>query len=113
MEDELLLENYDDYRATVDVRNTLLRTKLYAATTYAGGKPGLGQASYNNLISNDPYYPKFLKAYTGGRDDYRLDTTSPALNRATQHVEPFVARDLLNLPRNPSHPDLGAYQTTK
>jgi hypothetical protein len=113
IEDELLLENYDDYKATVDVRNTLLRTKLYAATTDVLGKPGLGQASYNNLIGNDTYYPKFLKVYTGGRDDYRLDDNSPALNRATQQVAPFIARDLLNLPRNPTHPDLGAYQTPK
>jgi hypothetical protein len=113
IEDELLLENYDDYKATVDIRYTLLRTKLYAAATDAAGKPGLGQASYNNLISNDPYYPKFLKVYTGGRDDYRLGDKSPALDRATQQVAPFVARDLLNLPRNPNHPDLGAYQATK
>jgi hypothetical protein len=113
IEDELLLENYDDYKATVDVRYTLLRTKLYAAATDAAGKPGLGQASYNNLISNDPYYPKFLKVYTGGRDDYRLGDKSPALGHATQQVAPFIARDLLNLPRNPNQPDLGAYQATK
>jgi hypothetical protein len=109
-EDELLLENYDDYKATVDVRNTLLRTKLYAAGTDAAGKPGLGQASLNNVINSDP---KFKRVYAGGRDDYRLGDKSPALDRATQQVAPIVDRDLLNLPRNRNHPDLGAYQSTK
>ena len=104
IEDELFFDNYNEYKATVEIRNSLLRTKLYAAAI-----DGMAHPSYNNLFSD----PKFLRVYTGGRDDYRLDRTSPALDRGPQQVAPFLARDLLNLPRDPNHPALGAYQTTK
>ncbi len=113
IDDELILSKYDQYQANVSIRNTLLRTRLYAATTDAPGKPGLAQAAYNNLISSDPLYPKFKRINAGAQSDYRLSTGSPALDRGAQQVLPLLAHDLLNLPRSPAHPDLGAYQTTK
>ncbi|MGI4743250.1 MAG: hypothetical protein ACRYG7_49495 [Janthinobacterium lividum] len=113
IEDELFFENYDSYKANVAIQNTLLRTKLYAATTDAAGKPGLAQPSLNNLISSDPQYAKFRWIYAGSSSDYRLDAGSPALNRGAQQIPPLLLRDLLNLPRPAARPDLGAYQTTK
>ena len=108
VEDELFFENYDDYSATVSIRNSLVRTKLYAAATSTAGKPGLTQAAYNNLTVD----PKFVRTNTVSRNDYRLATGSPALASKTA-LPPFVPRDLLNLPRNANTPDLGAYQATK
>lgn len=110
IDDELVLVKYDQYKATADIRNNLLRTKLYAATTSTAGKPGLAQAGLNNLISSDPLYPKFKRTYAGTSSDYSLSAGSPALGLGAQ---PILPRDLLNLVRNPSHPDLGAYQTTQ
>ncbi|RZK14714.1 MAG: hypothetical protein EOO56_24360 [Hymenobacter sp.] len=109
-EDELFFENYDDYKTAVAIQNTLLRTKLYAATTDAAGKPGLAAPSLNNLINIDP---KFVRATSASNSDYRLVATSPALNRNAQQVAPLLLRDLLNLPRFSNRPDLGAYQITK
>jgi hypothetical protein len=113
IEDELVLAKYDQYKSTVDIRNSLLHSKLYAATTNAAGKPGLAAASLNNLISSDPQYPKFKRTYAGTSSDYSLGDSSPARGRGAQQVLPLLPRDLLNLLRNPSSPDLGAYQTTK
>jgi hypothetical protein len=113
IDDELVLSKYEQYKANVSVRNTLLRTQLYAATTDAVGRPGLAQASLNNLISSDPLYPKFKRATASTQNDYTLGTGSPALSRGAQQVLPLLARDLLNVPRSPASPDLGAYQTTK
>ena len=109
IEDELFFENYDEYKVGVSVQNSLLRTQLYLAIADAAGKPGLAKAGLNNLINKDP---KFVKVNTGASNDYRLAPGSPALASPTA-VPPFVPRDLLNLPRNASTPDLGAYRATK
>ncbi|MVN78357.1 hypothetical protein GO988_18660 [Hymenobacter sp. HMF4947] len=114
IEDEVFFENYDDYKATVSIRNSLLRSKLYAgpadmaATATTAAKPGLANPAYNNLFSD----PKFVRLNTLSRNDYHLAATSPALASKTA-LPPLVPRDLLNLLRNPTAPDLGAYQTTK
>ncbi|MBO2033927.1 hypothetical protein J4D99_21215 [Siccationidurans ginsengisoli] len=108
-DDELYLENYEEYKAGVSVQNTLLKSQLYAATTDASGVPGLGKAGLNNLLNQDP---KFVRSLGGSFGDYRASAGSPALARKTA-VPPFVPRDLLNLPRNTSTPDLGAYRVTK
>jgi len=112
--DELFFENYDDYGAGVSVQNTLLATQLYAATASVAGKPGLGQPSLRNLIgSYDNNYPKFKNISAGRNSDYRLNANSPGLDRTTQQASPLLPRDLLNLPRDPARPALGAYQTNK
>ena len=108
-EDELNLENYDEYKAGVSVQNTLLRTQLYAAATDAAGKPGLAKAGLGNTVNDDP---KFVRPGVGATSDYRPGAGSPAVARKTA-VSPFIARDLLNLPRNASTPDLGTYRVTK
>ncbi|RZK10300.1 MAG: hypothetical protein EOO56_29390, partial [Hymenobacter sp.] len=62
LDDELFLENYDDYGAGVSIQNTLLSTRLYAAATDAAGKPGLGRPSLHNLVGMYGfYYPKFKR----------------------------------------------------
>lgn len=112
IDDELVLANYKEYQnGPVDIRNTLLRTKLYSATTDVATKPGLAKASLNNVINDDP---KFVRIYTATRNDYHLGNLSPGLSRnAQQQVLPLLGRDLLNVPRPAARADLGAYQTTK
>jgi len=114
VEDELVLANYKEYQGSpVDIRNTMLRTKLYSATTDVATKPGLAKASLNNIVN--PADPKFARLYTTTRNDYRLVSGSPGLNRGAQQVGTLVPpldRDLVNLPRPAARPDLGAYQTT-
>jgi len=109
-EDELSLENYEEYKGGVNVQNTLLRSKLYAAATDAKDTPGLAKAGLNNTLNVDP---KFVRPGAGANSDYRPNAnSSPALTRPAA-VLPLVPRDLLNLPRNATTPDLGAYRVTK
>ncbi|HET9504484.1 MAG TPA: hypothetical protein VFO93_13165 [Hymenobacter sp.] len=111
IDDELVLANYKEYQnGPVDIRNTLLRTKLYSATTDVATKPGLAKASLNNVVNTDP---KFVRIYATTRNDYHLGPNSPGLSRGAQQILPFLDRDLLNVQRPSARPDLGAYQTTK
>jgi hypothetical protein len=109
IDDELFFENYDDYKSTVAIQNTLLRTKLYAAAADAPNKPGLDKAGLNNEVNKDP---KFVRLFASASNNYRLGTGSPGLARGTKQVGTPPLRDLLNLPRNLNNPDLGAYQIT-
>ena len=72
------LQHYDDYRASVVVQNSLLKTQLYSAATPATNKPGLAAPALANILNQDP---KFLKPYGGSFGDYRLGSTSPARQR--------------------------------
>ena len=108
-DDELSLDQYDAYKGSASIRNSLLKTQAYAATADATGKPGLDNPGYNNLINKNPL---FLKALGSGLGDYRLGATSPARKRANPS-SPVPDRDLLNLPRTPATPSLGAYESTK
>ncbi|QKG58555.1 hypothetical protein GKZ68_19135 [Hymenobacter sp. BRD128] len=107
-DDELYLENYEEYKANVKVQNTLLKSQLYGAATDASGVPGLAKAGLNNLFTD----PKFVRINAGTSSDYRLGPGSPALASKTA-VPPPAPRDLLNLLRNQTTPDLGAYRATK
>ncbi|TDN39706.1 hypothetical protein A8B98_17160 [Hymenobacter sp. UV11] len=108
IDDELLFQHYDDYKSSVVIQNSLLKTQLYKAATDAAGKPGLLKTGLNNLLNADP---KFVRINTASNNDYHLAAGSPALARPL--LPPFIPRDLLNLPRNAATPDLGAYETTK
>ena len=112
IEDELFLEEYDKYKASVSIVNSVLRTQLYAGTTDNADKAGLGATGYNNLISNDLFFPQFRMAQGAGLGDYRLKAASPALKRGSP-VGDVPDRDLLNLPRERATPSLGAYESTK
>jgi hypothetical protein len=109
IDDEVFLDQYDAYKGSVSIQNSLLRTQAYAAAADAPGKPGLGNSGYNNLINKDPL---FVKPLGSGLGDYRLGATSPARKRANPS-SPVPERDLLNLPRTPATPSLGAYESTK
>jgi len=103
--DELFFKNGDQYRPTLNIRNSILRTAEYRATTDAGSKLGFDNNS-NQLNVN----PKLRSSpeNSGDRYDYRLDTLSPASNKGIYNS--LVPRDLLNKARNTSTPDLGAYE---
>lgn len=117
IEDELAFINSDEYYPTgtngsfLNVRNCLLRTKEYAATTNATDKPGLGAPAYDNTVNQPPNF-KSTPENPSGNYDYRPVMPSPALGRP-----PFVttgitvpAFDLFNLRRNGSTPAIGAYE---
>lgn len=105
--DELFFENSDRYRSSISIRNSLLRTREYAAATDAANKPGLSNPALNNLLNVDPKFKRF-PANALDKYDYRLDTLSPASNKA--RFDALVPRDLVNKPRNTATPDLGAYE---
>ncbi len=109
IEDELFFDNYKDYKATVSVLNSVLKTQLYMATTDDTDKPGLNATAYYNLVNRNPL---FVRPVGGSLGNYRLGAGSPALASKTA-VPPPVSRDLLNLPRSPATPSLGAYESTK
>lgn len=109
IDEEVLLDQYDAYKGSVSIRNSLLKTQAYAAAADAPGKPGLGNPGYNNLIAKDPL---FIKPLGGAFGDYRLGAVSPARKRANPS-SPVLERDLLNLLRTPATPSLGAYESTK
>lgn len=111
-EEELILDNSADYLATVDIRNSILRTKLYLATTDVAGKPGLAAPALANLINADPLFKR--TGVAGNRSDYRLQDTSPAIapRRPKAPGSPVPAVDLPNASRaaNLNTPSLGAYE---
>jgi hypothetical protein len=107
--DELQLEHYGAYKGNVTVRNSLLRTQSYLATTDAGDKAGLGNPAYGNILNGDA---PFVRPLGGSFGDYRVSSTSPAYKRANP-VPTVPDFDLLNLPRTKSTPTLGAYESTK
>ncbi|RTQ48587.1 right-handed parallel beta-helix repeat-containing protein [Hymenobacter gummosus] len=104
-EDELFFNNSANYLSQITVRNSVLRTKEYQAAADAGGKPGLGRNG--NLLNTNPKFRR-TPENAAGRFDFRLDTLSPASNRAVPL--PGLANDLRNLPRSAATPDPGAYE---
>ncbi len=103
-EDELFVKNYAAY-TLLDIRNSLLRTKEYAATAGVVGGPDV------NIINKDPLFVS--TTLTGSRPDYRLQDASPATapRRAPADPSTVPTRDLLNLLRaNLNAPSLGAYE---
>ena len=109
-EDELYLQNNGDPSFTFSILNSLLRTKEYQATTDATGKPGLAATARANIVNADPLFVR--TSLTSSRPDYTLQATSPATSprrpKAPGSITP--TRDLINLPRNPNTPSLGAYE---
>ena len=98
-EDELLVKNYPDYAATLNIRNSLLRTKLYATNASVIGASGV------NLINVDPSFKR--TSFTV--PDYTLQDNSPATSPRRAPAGTLLPKDLRNLPRA-SMPSLGAYE---
>jgi hypothetical protein len=111
-EDELELVNSNDYLTTLNIRNTLLRTKDFQATTNASNKPGLGDPGLANQVAvTDPLFIR--TTLTSSRPDYRLQPTSPARRHAPVVVAPVGSvppNDLRNLVRPGATPNWGAYE---
>ena len=108
-EDELFLDNNADPNYTVNIRNSLLHTKEYKATTNATGKPGLGATALANLVDvTDPLFKR--TPFTSSRPDYHLQATSPAASPRRTRFGASPAIDLLNLQRDPNSPTIGAYE---
>ncbi|UYZ58293.1 hypothetical protein [Hymenobacter latericus] len=105
VEDELLFVNSQKYLGQLAISNSVLRTKTYAAATDANGRPGL--ARNGNLLNVNPKFRRTPETFAE-RFDYRLDTLSPASNRAVPL--PQLATDLRNLGRSATTPDPGAYE---
>lgn len=108
--DELEFENSNQYRSTLLVRNSLLRTQAYKAEADASDKPGLANAAYRNVLNVAPNFKRASDSQRPAYDkfDYRLDTLSAASNRPL--LSPLVPRDMLNNARDANAPDLGAYE---
>ncbi|MCC3160750.1 right-handed parallel beta-helix repeat-containing protein [Hymenobacter sp. 15J16-1T3B] len=102
--DELFFNNSSRYLSQISVQNSVLRTQEYLGSADNGGKPGLARAG--NLLNTDPKFKRTPET-AAGRYDYRLDTLSPASNRAVPL--PGLSRDLRNLSRGTA-PDPGAYE---
>ena len=106
----LFLQNNGDPGFTLNILNSLLRTKEYGAATNAPGKPGLAAGPFANIVNVDPLFVR--TSLTGSRPDYTLQATSPATapRRPKAAGSTTLARDLLNLPRSLNTPSLGAYE---
>jgi len=104
-EDELFVKNYTDPNYSVDIKNTLLRTREYASNAAVVGGPTV------NLVNQDPLFN--ATSLTSSRPDYRLKDASPATAPRRVPAGPAASlpgRDLQNLPRLLASPSLGAYE---
>jgi hypothetical protein len=105
IEEELFFANSSNYLAGITVRNSVLRTKEYQSATDNAGKPGLGRNG--NLINVNPKFRR-TPENAASAYDYRLDTLSPASNRAVPL--PGLSNDLRNQLRSSNAPDPGAFE---
>ena len=103
MNDELFVKNYADYTSLI-IRNTLLRTKEYAAVAAVVGGPN------DNLLNVDPLF-KRNPLTSSGPLNFTLQATSPAITPKRPRVGAAPALDILNLRRNAAAPSLGAYES--
>ncbi|RSK23820.1 hypothetical protein [Hymenobacter metallilatus] len=104
--EELEFVDGEQYAGNISISNSVLKTKKYDNTG------ALGQRKNGNIL-NPTEGPGYLFKSTplrfrGKALDFQLDTLSPASNKALPL--PGLTRDLLNRPRNPTTPDIGAYE---
>lgn len=104
--EELEFVDGEQYAGNISLSNSVLKTKKYDNTGV------LGQRKNGNIL-NPVEGPTYLFKSTpfrfrGKTLDYQLDTLSTASNKAVPL--PGLTTDLLNRPRNPTTPDIGAYE---
>ncbi|MBG8555259.1 right-handed parallel beta-helix repeat-containing protein [Hymenobacter guriensis] len=104
--DELYFENAERYLDNISVTTNLLRTKEYTATASSATKPGFNNGG--NVLNQDPKFKKTYLNSTTDKFDFRLDTLSPASNKAVPL--PGLEYDLLHVLRDQATPDMGAYE---
>ncbi|WP_019949261.1 hypothetical protein [Hymenobacter aerophilus] len=101
--EELEFVEGEQYAGSISIRNSLLKTKRY---DNAGP---LGQQQNGNLLNPDEFAGRIFKnTFATPKPNFELDTLSPASNRALPL--PGLPTDLLNRPRHPTTPDMGAYE---
>jgi hypothetical protein len=104
-EDELVFINGEQYAGNISISNSVLRTKAYTAGPLSQAKNGNilnPTEGPNYLFKSTPFRPR------GKTYSYELDTLSAASNKA--RPLPGLTTDLLNRPRDPATPDIGAYE---
>lgn len=104
--EELEFVDGEQYAGNISISNSVLKTKKYDNIGV------LGQRKNGNIL-NPVEGPAYLFRSTpfrfrGKMLDYQLDTLSAASNKAVPL--PGLSTDLLNRPRNPTTPDIGAYE---
>ncbi len=101
--DQIQIKNEAGTTPQLELKNSVLQTVSFTE------HPAF--ACCNNLLNIDPEF----KAPTGSLEvntpDFRLDTLSPASNKAL--ALPTITKDLDNKNRYPNTPDPGAYERTK
>ncbi|TGD77875.1 right-handed parallel beta-helix repeat-containing protein [Hymenobacter wooponensis] len=104
-QDELTFLNGERYASNINISNSVLLTKQYTTGPLSQDKNGNilnPTEGPNYLFKSTPSRPRG-KAY-----NFELDTLSPASNKGVPL--PSLTTDLLNRPRDPATPDLGAYE---
>ncbi|RFP66762.1 hypothetical protein D0N36_01375 [Hymenobacter lapidiphilus] len=104
--DELEFVAGEQYAGNISIRNSLLKTKKYDNTG------PLGQQKNGNVLNPDEFAASIFKStplrFRGTSLSFELDSLSSASNRALPLLG--LPTDLLNRPRNPTTPDIGAYE---
>ncbi|AHJ95612.1 hypothetical protein [Hymenobacter swuensis] len=102
--DELAFAEGEQYAGNISISNSVLKTSEYDNTGV------LGQRKNGNILNpvEGPTYLFKSTPFRGKKLDYQLDTLSAASNKAMPL--PDLTTDLLNRPRNPTTPDIGAYE---
>ncbi|QJX46698.1 hypothetical protein HMJ29_06995 [Hymenobacter taeanensis] len=104
-QDEILFLNGERYAGNISITNSILLTKEYTAGPLSQNKNG----NILNPTEGPNYLFKSTPARLRGKTySYELDTLSAASNKGVPL--PGVTIDLLNRPRDPATPDIGAYE---
>ncbi|SET89567.1 right-handed parallel beta-helix repeat-containing protein [Hymenobacter actinosclerus] len=104
--EELEFVDGEQYAGNISLRNSLLKTKKYDNTG------PLGQQKNGNVLNPDEFAASIFRSTPSrprlSKPSFELDTLSPASNLALPL--PGLSTDLLNRPRHPATPDIGAYE---
>lgn len=98
--DQIRLDNEGRTTPQLQLYHSVLQTKQYQE------HPAF--TCCNNLLNIDPKFKSLTESQPSGRSDFRLDTLSPASNRAI--AIPSILKDLEDKSRHVTTPDPGAYE---
>ncbi|RDC65758.1 hypothetical protein [Adhaeribacter pallidiroseus] len=101
--DQIQMKNEAGTTPQLEFKNSVLQTVSFAE------HPAF--VCCNNLLNLDPKFKAPISMLEANVPDFRLDTLSPASNKAW--ALPAITKDLDNKNRHPNTPDPGAYERTK
>ena len=101
--DQIQIKNEAGTTPQLEFKNSVLQTISFSE------HPAF--ACCNNLLNIDPEFKVPTGSLEVNSPDFRLDTLSPASNKAV--ALPAITKDLDNKNRHPNTPDPGAYERTK